>query len=353
MVPSEQRPDTATWPPAARVRLADVASAAGVHASLVSRVLRGDPRGFASEETRARILEAAADLGYRPNASAQGLRNSRTMTLGLVLPGFTSPLYAAIAHGVEKGAAASGYGLVMGTHAAGDPSETITNMLMQGRVDAMLVASGRIEENAVRQLAARAPTRVILLNRQVRGVRASVILRDDDAADLAVRHLADLGHSRIGGVFGPPSLDTMVRRMKGYRRATARHGLADVIASERDRDYAAGFHGATQLMSSAAPPTALVTATFPMGVGALAALRARGHRVPEDVSVVTIHDDQLADYLSPSLTTVSLPATELGARGVALAIAMAQGEQPCRVIGSDAPRLVQRESTGVPPRHLG
>jgi LacI family transcriptional regulator len=332
-----------------RATLADVAAAAGVHTSLVSRVLRDDPRGFASAQTRARILQAAKDLGYRPNASAQGLRSSRTMTLGLLLPGFTSPLYSAIARGVEETAAANGYGLVLGTHAAGDPHETITNMLMHGRVDAMLVASGRIEDNALRQLASRAPSRVVLVNRQVRGVNASVILRDSDAADVAVRHLIDLGHTHIGGVFGPPTLDTMVRRMKGFRNALKSAGLNPVTAVEQGRDYHAGYHGACKLMSATRPPSALVTATFPMGIGALAAMRDLGRRVPDQVSIITIHNDQLADFLTPALTAVALPAAELGTQAVRLALDMARGGRPRRVVVPDEPRLVPRSSTGPPP----
>jgi LacI family transcriptional regulator len=335
--------------PARRATLADVAEAAGVHVSLVSRVLRDDPRGFASAQTRARILEAARELGYRPNASAQGLRSSRTMTLGLLLPGFTSPLYAAIAHGVEQTAATHGYGLVLGTHAAGDPHETITTMLMHGRVDAMLVASGRIEDNALRQLSVRAPSRVVLLNRQVRGVNASVILRDGDAADLAVRHLVGLGHSRIGGIFGPPTLDTMVRRMKGFRSALKVAGLTPVIAAEQGRDYRAGYGGAQKLFSAASPPTALVTATFPMGIGALAAMRDLGLDVPGQVSVITIHNDQLADFLTPPLTTVILPAAELGVQAVGLALEMAQGGRPRRVVVPQEPTLAIRASTDRPP----
>lgn len=334
---------------ARRATLADVAEAAGVHTSLVSRVLRDDPRGFASAQTRARILEAAHDLGYRPNASAQGLRSSRTMTLGLLLPGFTSPLYSSIAHGVEETAAANGYGLVLGTHAAGDPHETITNMLMHGRVDAMLVASGRIEDNALRQLASRAPSRVVLLNRQVRSVNASVILRDSDAAILAVQHLVELGHTHIGGVFGPPTLDTMVRRMKGFRAALRSAGLTPVTAAEQGRDYQAGYHGASKLMSATHPPSALVTATFPMGIGALAAMRDLGRRVPDQVSIITIHNDQLADFLTPPLTTVALPAVELGTQAVNLAIDMASGGRARRIVVPDEPVLVPRSSTDHPP----
>lgn len=333
-----------------RPTLSDVAAVAGVHPSLVSRVLRDDPRGYASEQTRIRIRDAAAQLGYRANANARGLRSSRLMTLGLLLPGFTSPLYGAVANGAEKRASSCGYGLVFGTHAAGEPHETITDMLMHGRVDAMLVASGRIEDRALRQLAQRAPRRVVLVNRQVRGVGASVVLRDNDAARLAVRHLADLGHRHIGGVFGPPDLDTMVRRMKGFKAAVAEAGVTASIVTVASRDYVAGSQGAQKLLKRADRPTALLTATFPMAIGALAAAREVGIAVPSQLSVITVHNDQLADYSSPPLTTITLPAERLGAEAVELAISMVEGGQPRRVIVPDEPRLIVRGSTGPWPR---
>ncbi|MFF4053742.1 LacI family DNA-binding transcriptional regulator [Streptomyces chartreusis] len=331
-----------------RPTLADVAAAVGVHTSLVSRVLRDDPRGFASAETRSRILAAAESLGYRANVAARGLRNARTTTLGLLLPGFTSPMYTALAKSVEEHAAARGYGLVLGTHAAGDPHETITNMLMQGRVDAMLVASGRIEDQALRRLAEWAPHRVVLLNRQVRAVKASVVLRDGDAAALAVQRLADLGHRRIGGVFGPASLDTMVRRRHGYREAIRSTGADALTVSLEGRDYAAGFSGAKRLLAAEANrPTAIFAATFPMGVGALAAAQAMGLAVPEQLSIVALHDDDLAGFLTPALTTVALPVKELGIEAVELALDMAAGGEPRRVVVPQSPHLIERASTAA------
>jgi LacI family transcriptional regulator len=329
----------------ARPTLADVARIARVDVSLVSRVLRDDPRGFASKETRARILEASESLGYRANAAAQGLRTSRAMTLGLLLPGFSSPVYSAIAQGVEEQAKIRGHGLVLGTHAAGDPHETITDMLMHGRVDSMLVASGRIEDDSLRRLVERAPRSIVLLNRQVKGVAASVVMRDGDAAVLAVEHLAELGHRSICGIFGPPTLDTMVRRKRGFLHACRELGIEARCLDMSDRDYGAGFEGGLRAMGQKSPPTALIAGTFPLGVGVLAAALHLKRLVPDDVSVLSLHDDQLADYLSPRLTAVSLPAKRMGAEAVELALDLIEGGTPRRVIVPDAPRLVLRDST--------
>lgn len=328
-----------------RPTLADVARMAGVDASLVSRVLRNDPRGFASAETRERIRAAAEEVGYRANAAARGLRSARTMTLGLLLPGFSSPVYSSIAHGVEERAGEHGYGLVLGTHAAGDPHETITDMLMHGRVDGLLVSSGRIEDRALRRLVGQVPQSVVLVNRQVRGVAASVVLRDADASAVAVAHLAELGHRRICGIFGPGSLDTMVRRRRGFLAACAERGVEASVVEMPERDQRAGFSGVRRALDSDPRPTAVVAGTFPMAVGALAGLHHAGIDVPGRMSVVAVHNDDLADYLVPRLTTVAMPTERLGAEAVELAIALINGGEPRRVVVPDPPRLVRRDST--------
>ncbi|MGV9800949.1 LacI family DNA-binding transcriptional regulator [Mycobacterium sp. NPDC003449] len=332
-----------------RPTLADVARIAGVDPSLVSRVLRNDLRGFASSETRERIRRAAHEIGYRANASARGLRSNRTMTLGLLLPGFSSPVYSAIAHGVETRANEYGYGLVLGTHAAGDPHETISDMLMRGSVDALLVSSGRIEDDALRRLVKQLPQSLVLVNRQVRGVSASVVLRDADAAAVAVRHLTDLGHRRICAILGPRTLDTMVRRRRGFTDECAKLGVAATTVEMPERDRAAGFDATMRVLERRSRPTAIVAATFPMAVGALAALHQRGIAVPAQLSVVSLHDDDLANYLVPPLTTVWLPAERLGAEAVDLALGLIEGDRPRRVTVPDEPHIVRRDSTAAYP----
>jgi LacI family transcriptional regulator len=331
----------------ARPTLADVAKIAGVDVSLVSRVLRDDPKGFASKETRARILEASQSLGYKANAAAQGLRTSRAMTLGLLLPGFSSPVYSAIAQGVEEQATVRGHGIVLGTHAAGDPHETITDMLMHGRVDSMLVASGMIEDDSLRQLVERAPKSIVLLNRQVKGVAASVVMRDGDAAILAVEYLAELGHRSICGIFGPTTLDTMVRRKRGFLEACQKFNVESSFIDMSDRDYASGFEGGRRALSQRNRPTALLAGAFPLGVGVLAAALHLKCAVPEDVSVLSLHNDQLAHYLSPGLTTVSMPAKRLGAEAVELALDLFEGGTARRVVVPDPPQLILRKSTAA------
>ncbi|HSY88813.1 MAG TPA: LacI family DNA-binding transcriptional regulator, partial [Verrucomicrobiae bacterium] len=186
-----------------RITIRDVAARAGVDASLVSRVLNDHPKASAGPATRERILEAARSLGYQPNLAARSLRMARTWTLGLMLPNLTNPLYAAIARAAEGRAQERGFGLVFGTHVEGEAEATFTRLLQQGRVDGLLTASGVLGDAFIRRFANGEQGPVVMLNRRVRGVRAAVTVDDAAGAALAVRHLAELGHTQIAGIFGP------------------------------------------------------------------------------------------------------------------------------------------------------
>jgi LacI family transcriptional regulator len=190
----------------------------------------------------------------------------------------------------------------------------------------------------------------VLVNRQVRGIASSVVLRDGDAAALGVEHLYGLGHRSVCGVFGPSTLDTMVRRRRGFLRACARLEMHGTTVAMPGRDYAAGHAGGLRALGSAGAPTALLAGTFPMAVGALAAVHEAGHAVPDAVSVLSLHDDVLAEYLVPRLSAVALPAERLGAEAVDLALALLAGGKPRRVVVPDPPQLVVRGTTG--PRLL-
>ena len=200
-----------------RVKLRDVAERAGVDASLVSRVLNDHPKASAGPATRMRILEAARELGYQPNVAARGLRTAKTWTLGLLLPNLTNPMYATIARACARRAQERGYGLVFGTHVEGEDADTFVRMMQQGRVDGLLTASGVLGDAFLRRVATGAMGPLVMLNRRVRGVRSFVTVDDTAGAAMATRHLAELGHTEVAGIFGPGAIDTTVRRLRRIR----------------------------------------------------------------------------------------------------------------------------------------
>ncbi|MFD1858416.1 LacI family transcriptional regulator [Aeromicrobium camelliae] len=326
----------------ARVTLADVAKAAQVDVSLVSRVLRGESVRV-REETRQRILEQASMLGYRPNAIARSLRSARAGAYGLVIPDFTNPVYAHIISGAEEAAAARGSVVMTSTGSGWDPAAWY-DAVDGGRVDGLLVAGGPTLDMS------RLAVPYVLVNRAVPGGRRYVVLDDARASRMAVDHLIGLGHSRIVFLGGPDDADTAQRRRAGFEAALRDAGL-DVPEVRLNGDYSAA--GGREAMASAlrAGPafTAVVAANVPSALGAMEALREAGVEIPADVSLIAVHDAEIAEYVSPALTTVKMPLHELGARAIDL-LARTPADEPIEEVVAQPMELTIRASTGPAPR---
>jgi LacI family transcriptional regulator len=333
-----------------RVTLADVGRHATVDTSVVSRVLNNDPALNIRDETRERVLASVRELGYVPNAAARSLRTARTGTLGLFLPDFVNPVYAEIITGAEAAAAAQGYVLVTGSSsAAGVTPQTYLDLLGQGRVDGLLLAgealSAKIQDSLV---AFGLP--YLLLNRRVRGSRRFVILDDQQAAGLAVEHLVHLGHTRIAHLAGPSGADTARRRRAGYMSALKAAGLRpdpDLVVAA-DYTPQGGVLAMTALLQRSERPSAVLVSNFAAAIGALSAARACGVRVPDEVSVVTIHDSPLAGFLVPTLTAVRMPLDDLGRRAVDLLLSR-PFDEPVEEVVSGPIDLIIRQSTAPAP----
>jgi LacI family transcriptional regulator len=342
---------TPSVPPGRRPTIKDVARLAGVDQSLVSRVVNDDPKASASAATRAKILAAVDQLGYRANVIARGFRVARTSTIGLLLPDFENPLYNSIIRGVEAKASELGYGIVLGAPAEGAQEETFVRLLQEGRVDGLLAASGTLRNEFMREVFTAGAGPVVLVNRRVRGVKASVVVDDHAGAQLAVRHLADLGHTTVAGLFGPAHIDTASRRRGGFEAACAEAGVEAVAIDMAEWDMKAGYAAAAKAIREIPRATAMFASTILMGVGALSAARDLGRPVPETLSVIALHDSPLAEFLGPPLTTVAMPTREMGREAAALLVDMIEGRAARQLMVSTPPRLATRRSTAA-PAHL-
>jgi LacI family transcriptional regulator len=327
-----------------RATLRDVAALAKVDASLVSRVINGDPKAGAAPRTRQRIIDAVEQLDYRPNVAARGLRMARTWTIGVLVPSVTNPMYADVIAGVEGRAQELGYGVVFRTQPEGEREDTFTRLLQQGRVDGLIVASGLLRDAFMRRIASGQSGPVVLVNRRVNRVKASVIVDDAAGAALATRHLLGNGHVHVAGLFGPPAIDTSRRRRSGYTRALQEFGREPIAVDMPGWDFRNGYDGIHQLFDAHPDTTAVFVSTMVMAVGAVRALRERGLSVPEDVSLVALHDSELASYLNPPLTTVSLPVRQMGSDAVDLLASLVEGGEPRSVVVDGEPQLIERNS---------
>jgi len=324
-------------------RLRDVAAAAGVDASVVSRVLSGDTRLSIRPETRQRVLDAAARLNYRPNTAARTLKTARTMAIGMIVPDLANVNYATIAQGAEEQAATAGYALLV---ASGSHTDRLGDL--HGRIDGLLVGMATSETPQAADFGHGVPA--ILVNRKEPCGVASVTVDDAAGALLATQYLASLGHVRIGHIAGPQNADTARRRLAGYERGLAAAGIdgGAALVAESSFDETGGNVAATRLLRVEPRPTALFVANVRAAIGAMAAARHLGMRIPEDISIVGFHDAPFTGYLDPPLTTVRLPLVEMGRQAVDHLLALLNGEPVEDAMVGTPPELVVRASAAPP-----
>lgn len=304
------------------VTIRDVAREAGVGVGTASRALSGNPH--VSDATRAHVLEVAEDLGFRPSSVARAFSRGRTHTLEIIMPLFTRDFYIEVLRGTEEALAATDYSLLVQTiERATDRERLIRRPRVRGRVDGALLVSLRPTRAMLQRFT---EARVPLVLADVEYARLSSVAIDHEAAAMvAVRHLMDLGHRRIGLIDHPEDpfvpLDPHSRQ-RGYRRALLDAGLTPHPELEwvtEDTPHA----GATAMQSLLAlreQPTAIFAGSDTQAVGALDIARQHGLRVPEDLSVVGYNDIELAPYLG--LTTMRVPMRELGRLGIQMLVSL-------------------------------
>ncbi|WP_082767377.1 LacI family DNA-binding transcriptional regulator [Bosea sp. PAMC 26642] len=332
----------------------DVAREVGVHPSTVSRALDPMQRDRLGEPMVKRVLEAAARLGYRPDAAAASLRSGRSRLIGIIVPDIANPVFSPIISGLERTLAAHGYALIV----ADQPPDRleqpdILQMLVARRVDGLVLANVALRDDAVaRCLDWKVP--VVLVNRAEASARVPSVVSDDVAGmKLAVDHLIGLGHRAIVHVAGPQSLSTGSLRRLGFVTAMAAAGIAageDAIVEATAFTREAGLPAARELLARRPDATAVVAANDLLALGVYEALREQGRSCPGDVSVIGHNDMPLVDMVSPALSTIRISHREMGERSGDLLLAMIGGAREATPQIVTEPVLVARGST-VPPRH--
>ena len=330
----------------------DVAAAAGVAQSTVSRVLSGHP--IVRPETRDRVLAAAKELGYVRSAAARSLRGGRTDLVGLLVSNITDAYVPALIESVSTTAFDRGYTVIIGSvQERAELQSAYLHMLMERRVEGAILTSGLIgSAPEIRPLMDRG-LRVVLANREIDGVEADAVVFDNVAASqLATAHLVEHGRSRIAFVGGRPDAATTRDRLTGYRRALRKAGLAHDAALEVTGSYtsAFGYESATRLLRARKPPDAIVAADDTVAIGCLDALTDQGLRPGIDVSVIGFGDQPIASIRSVALTTIEASAAQTGEVAATVLIDRAEGlleGPPRRTVLPHA--LIVRSSCGPHP----
>ena len=328
--------------------LKDVAERAGVHPGTASRALNPATQGLVSEATVRAVREAAKALDYRPNPMARGLKTNKTMMVGIVVPDLSNPLFPPIVRGAEEVLSRGGYSTVIAdTDNDVDREVEAIAALRARQVDGLLVASAHRSDPAVVNAAGQGVP-LVLLNRRAEGASIPTVASDDRSGiEQAVRHLVALGHSRIAHLPGPSSLSTGFERARAFRYVLGELGgdLASTLTEECETYSVRAGERAAHALLERAQPTAILAGNDQIAVGVLDALRARGLRCPEDVSVVGYNDMTFMDKLSPPLTTVRVPHAAIGVEAAQILVRWLTQGPPGVSLVSLPVELVVRGST--------
>jgi LacI family transcriptional regulator len=332
--------------------LKDVASLAKVSIPIVSKVLSGNPQVRVSADTRQRIQKAATRLSYRPNASARSLKVKRTYSLALFVPDVGNPVIPEIIRGVESGARERGYSaFVSHLDEKATRDRLYLTWLQEGRFDGLIIATTRVADAIITDLI-QSGRPFVLVNRREASTHQHITVDDAGGARVAVAHLAALGHRRIAHLAGPLMFDTALRRLQGYRQELSAHGIpyAPGLVQEYEwHTWEGGRAAMNRLLQKKRRPTAVFAGNLMGAVGALSAVKSAGINVPEEMSIIGLHDSPIADVLDPPLTVVRMPLYEMGKGASAMLIDLLESRAEVAPRMLPCGGLVIRKSTGPPP----
>ena len=324
-----------------------IAEHVGLSAAAVSRVLNNAPAAKSiPKATQERILAAAKQLNYRPNVLARSLRRGHSMTVGVLLPEVSEGYATLVLAGVEQALLQAGYVFyLVSHHHHAERVKDAQSMFVERFVDGIIAIDTLLERHT------ELPTITVSCPDDQEGM-TNIVLNHRRAAELAIDHLAGLGHREIAFVKGQAFSSDTEPRFQAIRHAASRAGIeVDLrLVAQLDGDsptHEPGYFAAQRLLAAGAPFTALFAFNDVSAIGAVRALREAGLRVPQDVSVVGFDDVQSAAFQNPGLTTVRQPLRTMGMLAAETLVQRingpVDGPAPKQLVID--PELVVREST--------
>jgi DNA-binding LacI/PurR family transcriptional regulator len=325
-----------------------VAKRAKVSTATVSRVLNGFPG--VREKTSARVRQAVAELNYVPNTNARSLRAGRTRLFGLIVSDVNNPFFPELIDAFEALASAHGIEVIF-THTNYDPKRFHNCMrrMIERNVDAIAVMTSEMQEESLKQ-AVNAGVPVVLMNqRKLAGKFPNILVEYSAGFREALEHLLSLGHTDIGFIAGPQSLNSAQGRKDAFTAALKAQGLTvrPKWIAVGDMRVEGGRRAMEKLLSSFPRPTAVLTSNDLMAVGALQAAHAAKIRVPRDLSIIGFDDLPIASMVHPALSTIRHPRREVAARAFDCLRQLLQGKE-IAAYAPLQPHLVVRGSTAPP-----
>ena len=337
--------DTGTHTIAAAVTIEEVAAAAGVSRSTVSRVVNGSTA--VSPSALESVKRAIAELNYVPNRAARSLASRQTHAIALVVPEdttrfFGDPFFAAIVSGINARISRSDYVLNLFI-ASDDPGDKTTSYVRSGSVDGAIIVSHHTSDLFIDRIAAAVP--VVYGGRPVRERERDYYVDVDNVRGgrEATTFLIERGHTRIATITGPVTMPAGVDRLQGFRQALATAGLEEVAVEDGNFTADGGSAAMARILERGERPDALFIASDLMARGALAVLGRAGIRVPDDIAIIGFDDSPVATSVSPPLTTMRQPSLAQGEKMAEVLLDLLAGRDPRHVTVLDT-ELVVRDS---------
>ncbi len=338
-----------TMPPHRKTTLSDVAQAANCSIATVSRAM--SQPALVQPETLERIRRAAVTLGYVPNRKARALASGHSDTVGVVVPTLNSPIFSATLQEMQRAFAAQGYQLLIASHEydVGHEAAALGQLISHGADGLVVVGAARPDSTWSMIEVANLP---LVQMWEGRAGHDRVTVDNHGAGYAIARHLLDLGHRQFGVVCGHlHNNDRQQGRVAGIRAALAEAGLdlPRTQISEQALTIGAGRSGCMTLLQMQPRPTAIIGTVDLLAIGAMIEAQARGIAVPQEMSFAGIDNVDVAAHLAPSLTTVDIPAAQIGAETAALLLRrIREGAGGGADVQSLPVSLVVRHSTAPP-----
>ncbi|MGO4382292.1 LacI family DNA-binding transcriptional regulator [Pseudoduganella sp. RAF53_2] len=331
-------------------KLSEVAKIAGVAPITASRAIRGV--GYVSEEARARIMAAAAQLNYTPDMLARRMRGDKSKLIGVFVNSYGPVVLHEIIRAVGDEARSQGYDMLMfNAERFDNPGRMATSEMLTKLCDGLVVVMPTAQDTFLKVLEQQKLSSVLVCFDARQFEMPSVVPENRIGARIAVEHLVSLGHRRIGFIGGNPGTGQSAERERGYLDGLQEAGLPHDPALMVNGAFAqsGGFSATEKLLALEPRPTAIFAANDEMAFGAMDAINSKGLKVPADISVIGFDDIPTSSYVFPTLTTMRQPFKDMAVRAVSEVVALIEGREPAAARIAFPVELVVRNSTGPAP----
>ena len=324
----------------------EVSDLAGVSLATVSRVMNKNTR--VSEKTTKKVLDAMAQLGYKPNSIAQSLASNRTNSVGILVSELHGPFFAQMMAGIESELRAAGKHVIITTgHSEDDKEKDGIEFLISRKCDALILHVEAVSDEYLIELS-QGKTPVYLINRYVKPLKDNCISLDNELGGyLASKAILEQGHKKIAYIAGPQFKADARNRLKGHKKALTEHNIEfnNELFYEGDFNEVGGTQGLKQLINKNIPFTALVCANDEMASGAMKYAREHGYNLPNDLSVIGFDNVIFANYLYPTLTTIDNPVENMGQMAAKMVLKDIYQYKNLEINRVFEPTLINRDST--------